>query len=129
MLGSPYSYMTLQLLPPEFPIYEENFLFFFISAAAAHSNNTCMAWNAGSVVQGTDAVSLEYIFINECFEDLPRLGHRLGFFIIVSRSMPSTNSRTWNNTSSALLPTMMLKVQPQNSKRPRLKMRPYKGEA
>ncbi len=31
MLGSPSSYMTLQRLSSEFPIYEENFLFFFIS--------------------------------------------------------------------------------------------------
>ena len=31
ILGSPSSYMTLQRLYSEFPIYEENFLFFFIS--------------------------------------------------------------------------------------------------
>ncbi len=35
ILGSPSSYMTLQLLPCEFPnIYEENFFFFFISVAS-----------------------------------------------------------------------------------------------
>jgi hypothetical protein len=33
ILGSPFSYMTLHLIPSEFPytVYEENFVFFFIS--------------------------------------------------------------------------------------------------
>ncbi len=33
VLGSPSSYMYLHPIPSEFPIYEENFILFFISAA------------------------------------------------------------------------------------------------
>ncbi len=46
ILGSPSRYMTLQLLHSEFPytVYEENFLFFFISA---HKSRT---WEWGATI-------------------------------------------------------------------------------
>jgi hypothetical protein len=38
ILGSPSSYMTLQLLHSEFPLYDENLIFFFISAFSSRLN-------------------------------------------------------------------------------------------
>ncbi len=42
LLGSPSSYMTWQLVHSEFPIYEENLIFFFISAVNRLNTHTCM---------------------------------------------------------------------------------------
>jgi hypothetical protein len=40
VLGRPSSYMTLQLLHTEFPLYEENLFFFFISVLRHYPPHT-----------------------------------------------------------------------------------------